>query len=91
MICGLARLSSEDFRLSIGGNEIVKKGSLLSRGCAGNRGGGSDLKRAGVIAAFIKTLHLLLKAGWGDQCGWVCVQVGAGVCVVSESAPRRVN
>lgn len=37
----------------------------------GRGGGGSDLKRAGVMAAFIKTLHLLLKADWGlggDQC-----------------------
>lgn len=39
MMCGLARLSSEDFGLLIGGNEIVKKGSLLSRGCAGKGGG----------------------------------------------------
>lgn len=55
-------MSSEDFRLSIGGNEVVK-GSLLSRGCAGQGGGVPDLKRAGVMAAFIKTLHLLLKGG----------------------------
>lgn len=40
MICGLAWVSSEDFRLLIGGNEIVKKGSLLSRGCADKGGGG---------------------------------------------------
>lgn len=39
MICGLAWLPSEDFGLLIGGNEIVKKGSLLGRGWAGGGGG----------------------------------------------------
>lgn len=29
--------------------------------------GGSELKRAGVMAAFMKTLHLLLKASWGGS------------------------
>lgn len=41
MIRGLAQMSSEDFRLLISGNEVVKKGSLPSRGWAGKGGGGT--------------------------------------------------
>lgn len=82
MIRGLAQLSSEDSRLLISGNEVVKKGSLPSRGWAGKGGGASDLKRAGAMAAFIKTLHLLLKAGWGDQC-WQVTNVWCLRCSFS--------
>ncbi len=75
-------MSTKDFSLLIGGNEIGEERFFAPRGVTGKGGRVSHLKRSHVMAAFIKTLHLLLKTGWGDR-SWQVTNVWCLHCLFS--------